>query len=80
MKAALLRAFGLPLEIVDLPEPTPGPGEVVVRILVAPVLAYMSDVFEGKRDYPLLLPLVPGCGPTGIVEKVGPDATRIREG
>src|SRR5579883_3258821 len=80
MKAAIFKAIGEPLTIEDIPEPVPGAGEVLVRVLAAPVLSYMQDVFTGQRHYPLLLPLAPGCGAVGLVEKVGPDATRLKPG
>jgi alcohol dehydrogenase len=80
MKAAILKTIGQPLAIEDIPEPVPGAGEVLVRVLAAPVLAYAQDVFTGQRHYPLLLPLAPGCGAVGIVEKTGPDATRLKPG
>ncbi len=80
MKAAILKTIGQPLAIEDIPEPVPGAGEVLVRVLAAPVLAYTQEVFTGQRHYPLLLPLAPGCGAVGIVEKTGPDATRLKPG
>lgn len=80
MKAAIFKAIGQPLTIEDIPEPVPGAGEVLVRVLAAPVLAYAQEVFTGQRHYPLLLPLAPGCGAVGIVEKTGPDATRLKPG
>jgi alcohol dehydrogenase len=80
MKAAILKTFGQPLTIEDIPEPVPGAGEVLVRVLATPVLAYAQEVFTGQRHYPLLLPLAPGCGAVGLVEKIGPDATRLKPG
>lgn len=32
MRAAVLRAYHAPLEVVDRPDPTPGPGEVVLDV------------------------------------------------
>ena len=32
MKAAVVRAFGQPLVIEDVPVPVPGPGEVLVKV------------------------------------------------
>jgi alcohol dehydrogenase len=78
MKAAMLKAKGQPLTIEDIADPVPGAGEVVVRVLAAPVLSYTHEVFSGVRDYPLLLPLAPGCGAIGLVEKLGPDSTRLK--
>ena len=80
MKAAIFKTIGQPLTIEDIPEPVPGAGEVLVRVLAAPILAYAQEVFTGQRHYPLLLPLAPGCGAVGLVEKTGPDATRLKPG
>ena len=80
MKAALLKALGQPLLVEDIPEPVPSAGEVLVRVLAAPVGTYAQEVFSGERPYPLLLPLAPGCGAIGVVEKIGPDTTRLKPG
>lgn len=80
MKAAMFKAIGQPLVIEDIPEPVPGAGEALVRVLAAPVLSYAQEVFTGVRDYPLLLPLAPGPGAIGLMEKAGPDATRLKPG
>ncbi len=80
MKAAILKAIGQPLTIEDIPEPVPGAGEVLVRVLAAPILAYAQEVFTGVRDNHLVLPLAPGIGGIGLVEKTGPDATRLTPG
>jgi hypothetical protein len=57
MKTALLEAFGEPLKLVNVPDPHAGAGEVVVNVLAAPVLSYAREVFDGTRNYSLLLPL-----------------------
>lgn len=80
MKAAVLKAFGTPLVIETLPDSHPGPGEVVVDVVAAPVLAYAADVYSGARQYPMLLPLAVGAGAVGRVRAVGPDATRLAPG
>ena len=80
MKAVMLEAFGQPLQIKELPNPQPGAGEAVVRVLAAPVLSYSREVFSGERNYPMVLPLVPGASAIGRVEKLGPDATRLKLG
>lgn len=80
MRGAVLKSFGSPLEITGLPDPEPGPGEIAVDVAAAPVLPYAGDVFSGARNYPLLLPLVPGSGAIGTVRATGPDATRLRPG
>jgi len=50
MKAAVLRAFGTPLQIENLPDPQPGAGEIVVDIVAAPMLSYAAEVFGGTRQ------------------------------
>lgn len=80
MKAAVLKSFDSPIVIETLPDPHAGPGEAVVSVAAAPVLSYAREVFDGSRQYPLLLPLVPGCGAIGRIEAAGPDATRLRVG
>ena len=80
MKAALLKTFGEPLELVDLPDPHASAGEVVVKVLAAPVLSYAREVFDSTRDYSLLLPLAPGVGAIGVIEETGPDSTRLQPG
>ena len=45
MKAAILTAFGSPLHLEEIPDPTPGAGDVVVSVLAAPVIRYLKEVF-----------------------------------
>ena len=80
MRAAVLKAFGRPLDIEDLPDPILGTGEVVVDVAAAPVLSYADEVFSGARRYLLPTPVVPGCGAIGRVREVGPDATKLKLG
>lgn len=80
MKAALLEAFGQPLRITDLPDPTLGTGEVIVDVAIAPVLSYAHEILSGARNYALELPVVPGGGAIGQVRAIGPDATSLAIG
>ena len=80
MKAAILKAFGSPLVVETMPDPTLGTGEVIVDVMAAGVLPYTSEVFSGERKYLLELPVAPGCGAIGRVRMVGPDATHLVSG
>ncbi|WP_428660945.1 alcohol dehydrogenase catalytic domain-containing protein [Reyranella sp.] len=80
MKAAVLKAFGSPLSVESVPDPVLGTGEVIVDVVAAGMLAYARDVFSGKRQYLLELPIVPGSGGIGRVRAIGPDATRLSIG
>ena len=37
MRAAVVHAFGEPLKIEEIPIPTPGPGEVLVKVIATGV-------------------------------------------
>ncbi|MEI9990504.1 MAG: zinc-binding alcohol dehydrogenase family protein [Rhizomicrobium sp.] len=80
MKAAVLKEFGTPLVIEDLPDPVPGTGDVIVDVVAAGVLPYMAEVLSGKRKYLMALPMAPGAGAVGRVRAIGPDSTRLRIG
>jgi len=80
MKAAVLNAFGAPLDIQTLPDPVLGTGEVIVDVAAAGVTSYAANVFSGSRSYLLEPPVVPGPGGVGRVRATGPDSTKLRIG
>ena len=80
MKAAVLKSFGSPLVVEDVPDPFLGTGEVIVDVAAAKVLAYAGEVFSGKRNYLITPPVIPGAGGIGRVRAVGPDATALAVG
>lgn len=80
MKAAVLTAFGAPLEIQHLPDPRLGTGEVIVDMAAAGVTSYAERVFNGSRNYQLDPPVAPGAGGIGRVRATGPDSTRLQVG
>ena len=80
MKAAVVREFGKPLSIEELPVPTPGPGEVLVRLRATGVCH--TDLHAANGDWPVKpsAPFVPGHEGAGIVAGVGPGVTSVKEG
>jgi alcohol dehydrogenase len=80
MKAAVLKAFGSPLIVEDVPAPVLRPGEVIVDVVAAGVLSYSREVYSGERQYLLETPVVPGSGGIGRVRAFGSDATRLAVG
>ena len=80
MKAAVLKSFGSPLAIEDVPAPVLGTGEVIVDIVATRVVSYTNEVLSGERKYALDLPVVPGAGGVGRVRAIGPDATKLAVG
>lgn len=82
MKAIRVHAFGGPevLALEDVPDPKPGPGEVVVRmeaVGVNPVDTYIRAGAYGKLVKP---PYTPGSDAAGTVEAVGEGVTRTSPG
>lgn len=80
MKAAVVRAFGKPLTIEEVAIPTPGPGEVLVKIVATGVCH--TDLHAADGDWPVKPnpPFIPGHEGAGIVAAVGPGVTSLKEG
>ncbi|MGY3616303.1 alcohol dehydrogenase AdhP [Bradyrhizobium sp. USDA 10063] len=80
MKAAVVRNFGKPLEIENVPVPEPGPGEVLVKVKACGVCH--TDLHAASGDWPVkpVPPFIPGHEAAGIVAAVGPDVTNLRVG
>ncbi len=68
-----------PLELVDLPVPRPRSKEILIRVSACGVCRTELDQIEGRISPPKL-PVTPGHQPVGVVESVGPKATRFRTG
>ncbi len=73
MQVVRLHAHGGPevLRVEDLPEPKPGAGEVLVRVLAVSVNHLDLFVRAGMPGVKLPLPLIPGCDGTGEVVALG---------
>lgn len=80
MKAAVVRAFGAPLTIEDVPVPAPGPGEVLVQIHACGVCH--TDLHAAEGDWPVKpsVPFIPGHEGAGTVVALGAGVTRLKEG
>ena len=70
---------GRPLRQAELPDPTPGPGQVLVAVSACGVCRTDLHVVDGELPDPKL-PLVPGHQVVGRVLALGPDAERFRIG
>ena len=80
MKAVRIHQFGGPevLQYEEVPTPTPGPGQVLVK-LAAAGLNY-SDVHQCTGRFPNKLPYTMGREGSGTVEAVGPQVTSFKVG
>jgi len=68
-----------PLELVDLPAPIPGPGEVRLQVEACGVCRTDLHIIEGDLPLPRL-PLVPGHQIVGLVDQIGEGVTRFGKG
>lgn len=80
MRAAVVRAFGQPLSIEEIPVPRPGLGEVLVKIMASGVCH--TDLHAADGDWPVrpALPFVPGHEGAGVVAALGAGVRGLKEG
>nr|WP_315593859.1 alcohol dehydrogenase AdhP [uncultured Cupriavidus sp.] len=80
MKAAVVREFGAPLSLEEVPVPTPGFGQIQVKIEASGVCH--TDLHAANGDWPVkpALPFIPGHEGVGYVSAVGGGVTRVKEG
>jgi propanol-preferring alcohol dehydrogenase len=80
MKAAVVHALGKPLVIEDVPVPTPGPGEILVKVKACGVCH--TDLHAASGDWPVkpTPPFIPGHEAVGLVAALGPDVTDFKIG
>lgn len=73
MKAAFVEAPGPAesLQVGELPEPQPGPGDALVRVTVSAVNPIDTYVRGGMVAMDLPKPFVPGCDLAGVVVRSG---------
>ena len=73
MKALLSNAPGGPdtLALAELPDPTPGPGELLVRVRAAAINYPDVLIIEDKYQFKPPRPFAPGGEIAGEVEAVG---------
>jgi L-iditol 2-dehydrogenase len=66
------------LEIRDLPEPTAGPGQVVVEVAATGICG--TDIHIQRGEYACVPPVVLGHEVSGRIADVGPGVTGLKEG
>ena len=80
MKAAVIREFGKPLTIDEVPIPEAGPGQIQVAIRASGVCH--TDLHAAEGDWPVKPnpPFIPGHEGVGYVSAVGAGVKNVKEG
>ncbi len=68
-----------PLDVADVPDPIPGPGEVLIRVSACGVCHTELDEIEGRTPPPIL-PVILGHQVVGRVVQCGPRPTALKPG
>jgi 2-desacetyl-2-hydroxyethyl bacteriochlorophyllide A dehydrogenase len=77
MRAAVIRSVGT-VEVATVPDPTPGPREVVVAVSACGLCGTDLHILEG--EFAPSLPIIPGHEFAGVVEAVGSAVDEISVG
>jgi NADPH:quinone reductase-like Zn-dependent oxidoreductase len=75
MKAIVFDQFGEPADVLrlrEVPIPEPGPGQVRVRMIAAPINPSELLVVRGRYGVLPRLPATPGFEGVGVVDRAGP--------
>lgn len=82
MKRVVIDRFGGPevLQVVEVDDPRPGPGEVRVRVLASGVSFTDAQLRAGTYLGGPKPPFTPGYELVGIVDELGPGCSRVRVG
>jgi propanol-preferring alcohol dehydrogenase len=80
MYAAVVTAFGKPLQLQEWDVPTPGPGQILVKTEACGVCH--TDLHAANGDWPAkpTPPFIPGHEAIGIVVALGTGVTLVKEG
>lgn len=81
MKAWQLQAFGREnLVLNDVPEPTPGPGEALIRVSSVALNYRDKLLYDGLYNPHLEFPMTQVADAVGEIVALGPDASRFKVG
>lgn len=83
MKTAIYSEFGTPEKVLQTKEverPQPGPGQVLVKMVLSPVHNHDLMTIAGHYGFKPALPAVPGTEAVGVVEALGEGVTHLKPG
>jgi NADPH:quinone reductase-like Zn-dependent oxidoreductase len=83
MRALVQPRFGDPAEVLsvtDVPDPEPGPGQVLVRVLLSPIHNHDLWTVRGSYGFKPEMPARAGTEAVGVVEALGEGVQGLRVG
>jgi len=75
LRAVRFIGIGKPLEVVELPDPAPGPDEVVVKVAACGICASDLHMMDGSLPVRTPPPVTPGHEASGTIASMGPSVT-----
>lgn len=78
MRSAIHDSFGEPDEVLalgDSPVPEPGPGQVRIKTILAPIHNHDLWTVRGRYGYKPDLPAIAGTEAVGVIDAIGPDVS-----
>lgn len=79
MRAMVLERAGMPLKLVTLPVPNPGPAQVLIKVIACGICRTDLHVVDGELPHPRL-PLIPGHEIVGTVVRTGNNISGLQPG
>ncbi|MFT0859395.1 zinc-dependent alcohol dehydrogenase family protein [Ancylobacter sp. G4_0304] len=79
MHAMVLNAIGEKLVWTELPDRTPGPGQIRLKVTACGVCRTDLHVVDGELPHPRV-PIIPGHEIIGRIDAIGPDVTGLNLG
>ena len=83
MRALVQPRFGDPSEVLtvqDVPAPEPGPGQVLVRVLLSPIHNHDLWTVRGSYGFKPEMPARAGTEAVGVVEALGEGVSGLEVG
>lgn len=83
MRSVVAETVGEPSEVLRLqarPIPEPGPGQVRIRVVAAPVEASDLHTIRGRYGFTPEFPAVPGIESVGVIDEIGSETEGLMVG
>ncbi|MEH7254905.1 quinone oxidoreductase [Neobacillus niacini] len=80
MKAIVVSKHGGPeeLNLRDVPEPVPGPDQVLIRVVTTGV--NFADIMSRQGRFQKNVPFIPGTDVSGVIEQIGENVSNLQVG